>query len=486
MEPVPVLSEEEEAAAAAATAEPPVEGEAAAAAPAVPKTALGQLQDSLSTELEAAYVPAKGGPSYDFATVAVTSELALKLTPELLRRCVAAQLEVSRKGYCLDLWTADLGTSAEDLQSFCPRTALPAVLAVGAAVAGEGNAPTADADAPAADTPPATDAATDAPAAEGEEGAAVEAAPEVQYSYTLPQVVMEVQAGAEEMVAAWAAAAGIDTTNPKLGKEEAAALADVKGKVEAYTAALGDIPVTPVPVGETEAGEKAAKAAAETPAAAEAVAEAEPEVAPESPAYLRTSHAGVLAMAEAGAYPVVRVDAVAAAFDVAALAVTVGEKVLAARGPVGWALELPLEPQPEPEPEAEASVAAPVEEAPAAESTAPALPTPTPAPEPAATASAAAADQGGALAGLDPKKRAVLLSKTARLEEYLVSNIGPHLAEVMVAIERERPDDPLALLVSFLETRGRELEVVGESAARDRFEAVLAQATALSDARDAQ
>jgi hypothetical protein len=504
LESGPMLSEKETDAAAApaaadTAAESPTEGEAAAAAAAaaVPKSALGQLQDALSAELEAAYVPAKGGPTYDFATIAVTSELALKLTPELLRRCVAAQLEASRKGYCLDLWTADLGTSVEDLQSFCPRTVLPAVSAVGVAATGkgaEGKTLTADADAPASNAPPVTDAAAAAPAAEGEEIAVAEVAPEVQYSYSLPQVVMEVQAGAEEMVAAWAAAAGIDTTNPKLGKEEAASLADVKGKVDAYTAALVDIPMPAV--SEVKEGDEAVKAAGETPgavSAAEAVAEAETEteVAPQVAAYLRTSHTGVLAMAEAGTYAVARVDAVAAAFDVAALAVTVGEKVLAARGPVGWALEHPLEPQPEPEVEIEAEApipvtAAAVEETPATEATVPALPAPTSTPTPESAAAASAPNAAAALAGLDPKKRAALLSKTARLEEYLVSNIGTHLAEVMVAIERERPEDPLAYLISFLESRSRELEVVGEQAARDRFEAVLAQATALSGARDTQ
>lgn len=71
-----------------------------------------------------------------------------------------------------------------------------------------------------------------------------------------------------------------------------------------------------------------------------------------------------------------------------------------------------------------------------------------------------------------------LAARVAVLEQSMVETLLPHVAEVLVKINKEKPADPLREMVEFLEERGRALEAKAESEARGRFDAILAQAMA--------
>lgn len=85
------------------------------------------------------------------------------------------------------------------------------------------------------------------------------------------------------------------------------------------------------------------------------------------------------------------------------------------------------------------------------------------------------------LASLDENTTADMNFRNNCLQNYLVSTVMPHLSEMLVAIERVRPDDPMKFAYKFLEERARQAEEQARIEALAQFESSVAEARALEE-----
>ena len=372
-----------------------------------------------------------------------------------------------------------------------------------------------------------TEAAADAPA-EGEEALVPEEKPK-NYTYFLPEVVVEFRTDVTAAGLNWLQTQFPDIETPidvtKLGKDEAAAYKDIETKLEEYKSTLVTIPVPPVEtIEDTNADAVANVATTDTPTEASTETEAvegegEPE-ADATPEHLLTCLPGTLEMegisiatpVEESATPSPVIDTISKEtgivvvradvsdewqgcipFDVVSFSKAIGVEVCSKRGPIGWTLEEPLEPQPEPQPEpveeanTEITAEGGASETPVTEENVITETSSAPTPEPVAVTdtnstpdtSTEKIKENNKLAGLSEKHKKALLTKTAKLEKYILSTVGPHLTECLVKIEREKPEDPLKYLIEFLDNRSDSVEQAAEVKARQRFDILLSQAEAL-------
>lgn len=63
-----------------------------------------------------------------------------------------------------------------------------------------------------------------------------------------------------------------------------------------------------------------------------------------------------------------------------------------------------------------------------------------------------------------------------QLQDYLVQNVLPHIAEGLIHIARERVDDPLQWMAAFLKERGEEIQSREYQAAYDKFMSYMSMA----------
>lgn len=73
-----------------------------------------------------------------------------------------------------------------------------------------------------------------------------------------------------------------------------------------------------------------------------------------------------------------------------------------------------------------------------------------------------------------------------QLQNYLVENVLPHVAEALVNITRERIDDPVLYLANFLYHRGVAVQEQETTAAYEKFLSAVQQAEAMEEEAAAQ
>lgn len=68
-----------------------------------------------------------------------------------------------------------------------------------------------------------------------------------------------------------------------------------------------------------------------------------------------------------------------------------------------------------------------------------------------------------------------------KLQNYLLSNVMLHLSEMLVTIERDRPEDPMKFAYTFLAERAISAEEIAREAALKYFEQSVAESRALEE-----
>lgn len=72
------------------------------------------------------------------------------------------------------------------------------------------------------------------------------------------------------------------------------------------------------------------------------------------------------------------------------------------------------------------------------------------------------------------------------MQNYLMVNVLPHLAEAIVRIHRERIEDPVLFMADFLQQRGMEVQEKETKDVLDRYLEALAHAEAMEEAAAAE
>jgi hypothetical protein len=74
---------------------------------------------------------------------------------------------------------------------------------------------------------------------------------------------------------------------------------------------------------------------------------------------------------------------------------------------------------------------------------------------------------------LGDRERQGLVTTCSELLEYLEANVTPFLARCLVDIERQKPDDPLAFMIAFLEEQSAKNQAEAKEQAHAHFLAEL-------------
>ena len=355
----------------------------------------------------------------DPKTVEVTDALCASILPEVARRCVSVMVQTDslciRKGFVLDLWDGALVKSAKDVDEL---------------LGGSGGA-----------------------------SDVVDGDVEKQIQpLKIPELMVELQCADAVVMQRYLSALGVPEGGlAKSSKENQAAVKTLEGALAAYASSVKLV--------EPKLGEDG-----ETPI---------PPVFPQS-------HELVQELERDSQCSTVRLDA--AALPQAELSSKIVMTIVKNRGGVvGWLPELTLSFQQQQQSEEgerqvfSASVEGAEDEegmTQVKESEAPVNASATNATPPPFTRlrDRSINDLNDGIAALSAENKTVLLGKCGELQEYLLKNIMPFIVKGMVAIVREKPDDPIGFMADFLKAEGLSLEDSAMQNALANFDSVLHEA----------
>eukprot|EP00607_Mallomonas_marina_P008866 CAMPEP_0182424328 /NCGR_PEP_ID=MMETSP1167-20130531/10529_1 /TAXON_ID=2988 /ORGANISM="Mallomonas Sp, Strain CCMP3275" /LENGTH=801 /DNA_ID=CAMNT_0024604061 /DNA_START=446 /DNA_END=2851 /DNA_ORIENTATION=- len=80
---------------------------------------------------------------------------------------------------------------------------------------------------------------------------------------------------------------------------------------------------------------------------------------------------------------------------------------------------------------------------------------------------------------LEGKDQQTVLTHCGVYQDFLVNNVLPHIAEAMIIIAKDKPEDPIGFLANFLSTRGEQLEKDACAQALEKFQEALSLAEEL-------
>lgn len=86
----------------------------------------------------------------------------------------------------------------------------------------------------------------------------------------------------------------------------------------------------------------------------------------------------------------------------------------------------------------------------------------------------------GIMSVLNDAEKELLMSKTDELQKFLGATVLPHVAQGLINIARERPDDPIMYLADYLDSQAKLLESNSEEAAKIEFDLLLKEALNLT------
>jgi len=373
------------------------------------------LVDSMTSKLAEGLKKGAPPPTLDPATFEFTEAFVAALPVPLVRQCVARRLAACPhskiKGYVLDTWSVpDIVVSVAD---FCELLTVPPPL-----------------------PPPDVDA-----------GSTVSTAtPEI--------IVVELESSDRgKLVDRFAKSVGVAETDnkAKLSKEIQAALKAFETRVDAYWPKLRETPrlVATDSAPGVGGGE-------------------------EQEAATRLGHAALLDVCDA---LTLRANSVGAEHqeDAAAAATYIVEFIVKGiHGEVGWLVPSPAAPSSSDSGDATGSVepAAATAQA-AATTTTTTTTTTTSAPPHPPINGDDLAPINQQLSSLGERERQGLVTTCFELLEYLEANVTPFLARCLVDIERQKPDDPLAFMIAFLEEQSAKNQAEAKEQAHAHFLAEL-------------
>ena len=390
-------------------------------------------------------------PALDPATFDFSEAFVAALPVPLVRQCVARRLaacpHAKTKGYVLDVWgVPGVVASVED---FCelvnvppppPPPPSPPLPSEGADSSSEPTTTTTTATTAAAATAGGTDL-----------------------------VVVEIESGDRAaLVDRFAQSLGVSEADnkAKLPKETQAALKAFDARLDAYWPKLRDVP-REGPPGGPPGGDEVAGGAEQAPPAT------------------RLGHGALHDACDALALRVGTVGAEHQGDAAAAAAHIVAFIVARVHGEVGWLAPRPTAPSSGDRRDGaggDSGGDGPV--GPGASYEWP-MTTATMTSPPAAVAVAAGADAGDGddlapinrqLSGLGEGERQGLVASCADLLEYLEVNVTPFLARCLVDIERQKPTDPVAFMIAFLEEQSAKNQAEAQAHAHANFVAELEEA----------
>lgn len=80
------------------------------------------------------------------------------------------------------------------------------------------------------------------------------------------------------------------------------------------------------------------------------------------------------------------------------------------------------------------------------------------------------------LSELEANDRKSVVTHCEELQKYLLDNVLPHIADGMIRVARDRPDDPIAVMIQFLHQRATKVEEDARSSALSKFNEALSLA----------